>query len=246
MASQRSRRWKSGSLPASFWTVARCHVQPSGGPTTSIPAVAPSTALRLIARECGVTTFFAICEEPISEYAEQPGRVEADLLARVPRGIAYAIHDLEPRDEGGNEVFAAAPLRLRDRQPRLRRPVDVVDRGHPHRAELDAAEFDAHMAVNTRAPMHKAAFGAAIGISVYNRLATVDSVINGKGLESSNKTRISVLGGRVHGTIAPQRHGAGIARGIERQQIHRRLIMLKYIESRTKSASRPRAKQSTP
>lgn len=30
------------------------------------------------------------------------------------------------------------------------------------------------------------------------------SVINGKGLESSNKTRISVLGGRVHGTIAPQ------------------------------------------
>lgn len=30
------------------------------------------------------------------------------------------------------------------------------------------------------------------------------TVINGKGLETNNKTRISVLGGRVHGTIAPQ------------------------------------------
>lgn len=30
------------------------------------------------------------------------------------------------------------------------------------------------------------------------------SVVNGKGLEANNKTRISVLGGRVHGTIAAQ------------------------------------------
>ena len=58
-------------------------------------------------------------EEPrhdrAAENAGQARRVKADLLARMARRVADAVHHFEARDESGQQLLAAAALGLRDR-----------------------------------------------------------------------------------------------------------------------------------